>query len=306
MKHLISRRFVTLVFLVLLVSGSSPGSTGMLEPLAVAPAGPVPDGAIRVLTWNVAHGRADAFHQAFLGREKVEENLASIARVLEREQPDVVALQEADGPSTWSGGFDHVAELGRLSRLSYQVRGDHNPFDVGSLSLDSGTALVSRLPIAEADSEPFGLAPWDTKGFVVATVLLPGSEQEVDVVSVHLDPIDPGTRREQVRALVATLAERRALGRSLVVLGDLNCDGGDERTAVEMLQTELDLIATATSDPTFPASAPLRRIDWVLVSPDLEIVSQRTLPDRLSDHLGVVAEIRLADDAGAGATALGG
>jgi hypothetical protein len=35
------------------------------------------------------------------------------------------------------------------------------------------------------------------------------------------------------------------------------------------------------------------RLDWILVSEELAFSSYRTLPDRLSDHLGVVAEIEL-------------
>jgi hypothetical protein len=34
------------------------------------------------------------------------------------------------------------------------------------------------------------------------------------------------------------------------------------------------------------------RLDWILVSDELEFGGYRTLPDQLSDHLGVVAEIR--------------
>ncbi len=33
------------------------------------------------------------------------------------------------------------------------------------------------------------------------------------------------------------------------------------------------------------------RIDWILISSGLEFAEHRTLPDRVSDHLAVVAEI---------------
>lgn len=296
MKHLFSRRFVTLIFLLLLFTGPGSVESGTLYLTPPAPAGPVPDGMLRVMTWNVAHGRAEAFHQALVGREVLEDNLAQIARVIERESPHVTALQEADGPSAWSGGFDHVAVLAELAGAPHQVRGDHNPFGLAGRALDAGTALVSRLPLGDATSEPFGLSPWDTKGYVVATVPVPGSGRTVDVVSVHLDPVDPVTRRNQVESLVGFLRGRSLSGRPLVVMGDLNCEDGER--ALQLLETELDLTAyrvpevPGTSLATFPASAPLRRIDWILTSSDLEIVEHRVLPDRLSDHLAVVADIR--------------
>jgi endonuclease/exonuclease/phosphatase family metal-dependent hydrolase len=42
---------------------------------------------------------------------------------------------------------------------------------------------------------------------------------------------------------------------------------------------------------TFPSTG--RRVDWILVSPELRFVSHRVLPDRLSDHRAVTAEIAL-------------
>ena len=66
-----------------------------------------------VMTLNAAHGRADGIHQALLEKQSVEENLDKIGRVLKERSPDVVTLQEADGPSIWSGQFDHVAYLAK-------------------------------------------------------------------------------------------------------------------------------------------------------------------------------------------------
>ncbi|MGH7338345.1 MAG: endonuclease/exonuclease/phosphatase family protein, partial [Myxococcota bacterium] len=61
---------------------------------------------LRLLTLNVAHARRQARHQALLAEPALRRNLQAIAQVLRREAADVVALQEADGPSAWSGGFD--------------------------------------------------------------------------------------------------------------------------------------------------------------------------------------------------------
>ena len=45
---------------------------------------------------------------------------------------------------------------------------------------------------------------------------------------------------------------------------------------------------------TFPGSG--ERLDWILISPELEFVSYTHLDDTLSDHLGVVAQLRLTED----------
>lgn len=293
MRKLINRRSIVLLTLILAVSGSKAASTGPLELIVGPPAPDPPAGSVRLLTWNVAHGRADAFHQALLGRAEVERNLAAIADVLRHERPDVVALQEADGPSAWSGNFDHVSTLADSSGFGHHYRGDHNPFGLSSYSLSSGTALVSRLPLVEPRSESFGANWRDTKGFVVATVEIPGTGRELDVVSVHLDFLNPAGRREQILALAAVLEGR---DRPRVILGDLNFEAGSARGGFALLAERLGVVPyEPTLDlPTYPASGPTRRLDWILASPELEFVSYRAIEAGLSDHLGVVAELRLA------------
>lgn len=291
MRRLVGGRSILLLTLILFVSGSKAAQTTATldETLLEAPAPPA-EGSLRLVTWNVAHGRADAFHQALLPRDEVERNLGMIADVLRHEQADLVALQEADGPSAWSGNFDHVSYLAERTRLDFSFRGDHNPFDqLGDLS--SGTALVSRLPLAESVSQPFAANWRDTKGFVVSAVEVPGTGRTIDVVSLHLDFLNPAERREQVVALAEALEGR---DRPLVVLGDMNCASAAE--AFRLFEELLDVrpYRPELLEPTFPAASPARRIDWVLISDDLEFTGYRTLGARLSDHLGVVADIRLA------------
>lgn len=293
MRNLVSRRFIVLLTFILFVSGSKAARTGPPEPLPVEPAPAPPSGTLRLVTWNVAHGRAEAFHQALVPRAAVERNLSLIAEVLRHERPDLVALQEADGPSAWSGRFDHVSTLAREGGLGHFYRGDHNPFGRTRYELSSGTALVSRLPLDAPLSAAFSASWRDTKGFVVATVEIPGSGRELDVVSVHLDPLNPAGRRQQILALAEALDGR---GRPVVVLGDLNCEPGRTGEALRLLEEHLG-VRPHRPDldlPTYPSGNPARRLDWILASPELEFVSYRPLEARLSDHLGVVAEVRLA------------
>lgn len=293
MRKLVSTRSIVLLTLILFVSGSKAARTGPIEPLMGPPAAAPAAGTVRLLTWNVAHGRAEAFHQALLARNEVEGNLAKIAEVLRHERPDLVALQEADGPSAWSGGFDHVSTLARATGLSSHFHGDHNPFGLSGYDLSAGTALLSRFPMTDTLSEPFAANWRDTKGFVVATVEVPGTGRALDVVSVHLDFLNPGARRAQILALAEVLEGR---DRPRVILGDLNCDAEGATEAFRLLEERLGVVPyePGLEQPTFPAASPSRRLDWILASPELEFVSYRPIEAYLSDHLGVVAEIRLA------------
>jgi endonuclease/exonuclease/phosphatase family metal-dependent hydrolase len=45
--------------------------------------------------------------------------------------------------------------------------------------------------------------------------------------------------------------------------------------------------------PTFPANRPRRRLDWILISRELDFRGYGTLPIHLSDHLLVMADLVL-------------
>ena len=242
------------------------------------------------MTLNLAHGRRDGFHQALQRRARIEANLAAVAVQIARVDPDLVALQEADGPSLWSGRFDHVRYLAEAAHLPYHLRGEH----VKWLSLSYGTALLSRLPLSDAASTRFAPSPpTPSKGFVIGAVGWPGHpDLVVDVVSLHLDFARKRVREAQVGQLAEALAQR---GRPAIVMGDFNCEWTARGSAVRKLAEARDLHAWEPEAPglaTFPSRG--TRLDWVLASRDLEFAEYWTVPEPLADHRGVVAGLRLA------------
>jgi endonuclease/exonuclease/phosphatase family metal-dependent hydrolase len=251
-------------------------------------------GHLRVMTLNLAHGRELAFHQSMLRRERVATNLQKVSEILVRERPDLITLQEADGPSVWSGYFDHVDSLARAAGYDFTVRGTHMTLP-WPFVLDYGTAIVSRWPVKDVQSTRFAQASYDTKGFVRATVQAPGIGGYVEVVSVHLDFLRKKTRWRQVEILRRTLADCH---HPLILAGDFNCEWQDA-TCVEWLAASLGLTAhePEAGEPTFPSTRPKSRIDWILVSGELSFDSYRTIADPVSDHLGVVAELSRATPA---------
>jgi endonuclease/exonuclease/phosphatase family metal-dependent hydrolase len=245
---------------------------------------------LTVMSLNLAHGRSDGWHQALMRRRTLEDNLAQVARVIRRERPDVVALQEADGPSLWSGRFSHVEYLASLIGVAHYCHGHH----VRLLKLTYGTALLSRHALRESASHTFAPSPPTlSKGMVIASIVWPGPEQRpIDLVSLHLDFSRRSVRQRQACEIIRRLKDRR---RPLVLMGDFNCWwGGKERTLATLIG-ELDLRAYAPEADgmgTFPFHD--RRLDWILISRELEFLEYRTLGDVVSDHRPVVACLRWA------------
>ena len=244
---------------------------------------------LKLMTLNLAHGRKDVLIQVSDRRDQRMGNLDDVAGVLRRESPDLVALQEADGPAFWSGKFDHVRYLAEEAGFADAVRAEH----VRISSSSCGTALMSMLPLRDPLSITFPPSPpTGVKGLLLCTINWPGDpDVEIDVASVHLDFARGSVRQKQAREIVAALSGRE---RPLILMGDFNCDWDAEESALKTLSESLKLKAYRPQDPDV-STLPLlrRRLDWILISPELRFVNQRVLPDTLSDHLAVVSEIRM-------------
>jgi len=256
---------------------------GQVQPVSTA------DSGLTVMTLNMAHGRGDSFHQLLQMTDTTLGNLDAIAVMLNREQPDVIALQEADGPSFWSGNFNHIAYLAERSPYSWAVNGRQ----VDGAGLAYGTALLSSVELQQPQAITFDPSlAMIRKGFVVSTIDWPGKpDVKVDIVSVHLDFSSESTRRQQARELIAMMRDR---GRPMIIMGDLNTDWQHEGSTVRLIADELGLEAHSPDLQgleTFPLSG--KRLDWILLSGELEFSSYRVVSDVLSDHRGVVAKVVL-------------
>ncbi len=266
------------------VYGAGSGSLHASEPIRSVATADQPV-ELTVMTLNAAHGRADGHHQALQGKESIIENLDEIAAAVRELAPDVVALQEADGPSIWSGRFDHVAHLAEAAGYEHSYRGEH----VSGLKLSYGTALLSHHRLDNTASITFPPSPPTlTKGFVVGEISIPGAGP-ITVAAVHLDFSRKSVRQEQVERLAEELADRP---RPMIAMGDFNCDWDDEPTLATLTE-KLDLRAFEpdSTTTTFPKLG--KRLDWILISDHVEFVDYQVGEKGLSDHQPVIAKLRI-------------
>ena len=266
------------------------------ERLLVQPAAPetaYAKGALKVMNLNLAHGRKDGLNQLFLSKSTISDNLADIVVVLNRIAPDVVALQEADGPSLWSGSFDHVEQLAGEAGFPAYVRTSH----ASSWIFSYGTALLSKARFANVLHHTFKPSPPTmNKGFTLAQIVWQADARSaetlaVDLVSVHLDFSRKTVREQQIAEMSRLLAGRE---NPVIIMGDFNSDWFADEKVVRALAERLGLVVyrpQAENLGTYNSSG--RRLDWILISDELEFVDYRVLPDQLSDHLAILAIISL-------------
>jgi endonuclease/exonuclease/phosphatase family metal-dependent hydrolase len=238
--------------------------------------------ALRVMTWNIAAGNGD---------------LARIAEVIRTAAPDIVALQEVDVHWQERSGFaDQIARLAESTGMQGRFAPIYRlPGAAGQPPREFGVAILSRHPILEfrnhviprLSTQTTATEPEPLPGFLDATIGVGAAR--IRVFNTHLDyRADRRVRDLQVAAMVELMST--ANGPALLA-GDLNAPPAAPELA-PLFQRWKDVWSVAAGEGfTYPAAAPVRRIDYILVSDSLRAVSARTLDTQASDHRPVIAEM---------------
>ncbi|HSK19463.1 MAG TPA: endonuclease/exonuclease/phosphatase family protein [Longimicrobiales bacterium] len=234
---------------------------------------------VRVMTYNIAAGGGD---------------LAAVAAVIRAAAPDIVALQEVDVHWSERSRFaDQAAELGEA--LGMHVR--FGPIYELPPARRFGLAILSRTPIVEftnhvvprLSTQTNETEPVPLPGFLEAVTVIGG--MRVHVFNTHLDyRADSRVREQQVRAMLEVLA---AETRPTVLMGDLNAP--PSAPELQPLLAELRDAWSANEEHglTYPAHAPDKRIDYILLSRHFSPVALHVPAAQASDHRPVIADLRL-------------
>lgn len=248
-----------------------------------------PRDTLTVVSLNLAHGRQTSLNQLLVSTARTYSNLDAIAAFLVSTEADVVALQEADSPSPWSGNFDHVDYLAQQASFPRYAYTEHANLWIGNY----GTAILSRLPMKSAIGLTFpSTPPTASKGFTLAQVAWPtanGTSKLVDIVSVHLDFSRKSVRKQQLEELVTVLKTRQG---PLIIMGDFNSEWLAEQYLVESIADRSELHVYNTGSGNLDTYKD-QRLDWILLTRDLEFESYRVASETLSDHRAVIASVRL-------------
>lgn len=239
---------------------------------------------LRVLSYNIHHGKGND------GKFDYQR----LADVINKAEPDLVALQEVDVKTKRSQGVDQAAKLGELTGMHHYFA-EAMPYLGGSY----GEAVLSRFPIkgdylvrlpAEAGQEPRAAAtiwvePWVTDE---------GRPIRVTFAGTHLCHQSHETRTKQAQQLV----DMRRFGPLSILAGDFNFTPDEEPYKVitgDRYKPWLDTAATfGNPKDTYPADQPKMRIDYVFVRPAKRwrVIDVQVLHEPVaSDHAPVLVEL---------------
>lgn len=243
------------------------------------------------MTWNIHHAE---------GMDR-KVDVDRIAKLIQSEKPDVVALQEVDRGVERTNKIDIVTKLADLTEMTYAF-GKTIDFQGG----DYGNAFLTRFPILEEHNLLYKMVRQGEQRGLLQLVLEINGE-EVVVADTHFDSGAGDTARASSAEELKT-ALREYLPRPVIVCGDFN-DAPDSRTMSHLKRDFVDTWeqTTAGNGFTFPSDGPRKRIDYVFTlkkpKPDsvsvviqLRPVSARVPQTTASDHLPVVVEFELTTE----------
>lgn len=277
---------------------------------------------MRLVTWNIEHGRANERHRSGAGRSRPDFLRDALHHIAEYE-PDVVALQEVDRFQprsyfadqaqliantlrprgfTWSHYVPSIVRVGFVRVPGVSVPGAH-------LLPSFGNMMISRFRPRQWKVADLGRAKlrWRTSGVPLP---VPGenrtllaahfAEQGLTVAATHLE-----LQSQVARAQLNTAWElTRSVGLPAVLLGDYNLSLEGTQVAVNAATARTAVTATgdlAVSQPTFPSIDPTHALDQALcgAGPDcsLDVVSVSTIELDVSDHNALVVDIEVDGDA---------
>ncbi len=246
--------------------------------------------AVRIATYNIHAGSGTD------NRFDLQRQIAAIRAM----DADIIGLQEVDvhwsGRSQWRDLATELAE-GLGMYVFFGPIYSLDPPTAGDPRREYGMATLSRYPILEATNHEITRlstqnpdpVPAPAPGFPEVVVNVRGAL--VHVYNTHLDYRgDPYVREMQVADMRRIMAADKG---QRVLLGDFNAEAG----APELAPLWRDLTDTwqaangTEGGLTYPTSQPVKRIDYVTVSPQVTVRSAVVPATLASDHLPMVADL---------------
>ena len=230
---------------------------------------------VRVMSYNLHQGFDTT---GFLDMEK-------LARTIEEEQPDIVALQEVSRAWVIDGAFDMLPWLSRRLEMPY----------VWGPAADSvwGNAILSRFPLSDAETHPMpNNADLLLKRSFTSVVVDIGNGETLRVIATHLHhPRGEGVKRApQLQAILDVWGQKERT----VIMGDLNARPEDPELGPLREAGLLDAFLAAGETGkgyTSPSKEPFQRIDYIWISPDLRVSGFAIGENQASDHFPIAVTV---------------
>ncbi len=234
---------------------------------------------MKIMTFNVQHCKN--FISGKIDYEKVAEAIVSCGA-------DVIGLNEVRGGRLVPFSPSQIKRLSRLTGIKNYYFGKSIGIFKGG---PYGNAILSKYPIIEAETIRIPMPGRKDRKYkyryerrcVVKAVL----EGNITVLVTHFG-LNPDEQASAVKILTENIEAEKC-----ILMGDFNMPPDNS------LQGPIREMLTDTANGfrekllSFPSDRPSRRIDYIYVSNDIEVVSADVPEIIVSDHRPVLAEINI-------------
>ena len=231
---------------------------------------------MKIMTFNTQHCGS------YLDGLRIDYRL--FAEAIRGVDADVVGLNEIRGVGRDAGYDAQTDILAELAGYPYHHFSEAikfegvNPYGNGLLSRER-IVMLETLPIPAPEIKS-GSDWYEDRILTKATL-----ESGLTVMTVHV-----GLNRDEKELAIKTILENIE-SKKCILMGDFNMDPGD--TLIDKIREKLRDTGMGADEKTFPSDAPMRRIDYIFVSPDIKVLRTETPALVISDHLPYVVEIEL-------------
>jgi endonuclease/exonuclease/phosphatase family metal-dependent hydrolase len=243
---------------------------------------------ITVLQWNVWYW------------EKAD----NILKALKELNADILCLQEVTQDSDINPGRDLPAEIKSLGYYEYH---EYTPYAAGQKPGSLGSGIFSKTPLHACrqhetlKAEPGRLDP-DARLYLQADTTINGNLLTVGTTQLSWTPAPEFPESDYKRLEAKTLADIVSNCRQRFILaGDFNALPGSE--TVNRFDKLLVPAGPDYSEATWTTKphdfgdrtidSLLWRLDYVYATPDIKVLSSRTISTEYSDHLPILVEIEV-------------
>ncbi len=224
---------------------------------------------MKIMTFNTQH---------CLNYLKQKIDFEIMANAILQASPDIVGLQEMRGQGEISGYEDQVKILAELSGFNYYYFAEAIKF--GGVN-PYGNGLLSKYPILHAEIIPIPEPTphrYDNENYEARCLLKASLPEGITVLVCHFG-LNPDEAEAAVKAVLENIKDEKC-----IFMGDLNLT--PESPLLLPIREKMKDASTAIKSPmlSFPSDNPTHKIDYIFVSPDIEILEADIPPIVASDH----------------------
>lgn len=237
------------------------------------------------MTYNVHHCNPPS--ESKTGKIDID----AIAKVIKRQNPDLVALQELDDHTTRSGPLNQLEVMAKELNMHFYF-GKAMDFSGGAY----GVGILSRYPISEGTTHQLPVAKgWKGEPRVLATAKIALSNGAALVFgSTHLEAYSKENRVLQIEEIAKIAANETS---PFIIGGDFNAT--PESITIKVLDSMFTRSCTSGCPPTFDEEGERGAIDYIAFRPmsHFEVIQHQVIEEKYaSDHFPVIVILKIKKD----------